>query len=267
MTLNLDQARKAIMPVRSRTGSKDLEDILRAYIEGDIIPEHKLVDLRARSFIFDDFLAAAIEGRLSSTAGSGAGTAAATTVAAAMNGEVTITSSSANAAHSANASNLTFDQLNWKANQGGCVWEVRLKVDVITNCYMFVGWTDTISTTVEYPCGITGTTANSDASDAAGFVFDSLSTVVKWHLVGVKADTDATPVPSASAPVAATYQTLRIELDKSGGVKGFIDGALVGEIANALTATVGLTPTVVIGNTTATTKIGTLDYVAALQNR
>lgn len=234
---------------------------------GDLWGELNLVDLRARSFFWDDFLAAAIEGRLSSTAGSGTGNAAATTVAGAMNGEITMKSASDNGTNAANGTALTFDQLNWKANQGGCVFEARLKVDVITNCYIFMGFTDTISTTVECPTSLSTLTPASDATDAAGFLFDTAATNDFWHLSGVKADTDAAVVNTNNAPVAATYQTLRVELDKSGALYGYIDGAYVGTIANALTATVGLTPAIVISNRTASQKILTVDYIAVQQNR
>lgn len=267
MALTLEQARRRLTSIRSKTGSKDLEDFLRALVDGDIEGEFSLVDLRARSYFYDDFLAAAIEARLSSTAGSGTGNAAATTVAGAMNGTVTMKSASDNGTNAANGSSLTFDQLNWKANQGGCVFEARLQVDVITNCYMFVGFSDTISTTVECPTSLSGTTPASDATDAAGFVFDTAATNDFWHLSGVKTDVDAAVINTGNAPVAATYQTLRVELDASGAVYGYINGAFIGSIASALTATVGLTPIIVISNRSATQKIMTIDYIAAQQNR
>jgi hypothetical protein len=246
---------------------REITSVLRGLINGDMLPEQSLAYLRARSYFEDDFLAAAIDARLSSTAGSGANTAAATTVAGAMNGTITMKSSDASGANSANATMLTFDQLNWKANQGGNVFEARLQVDVITNCYIFMGYTDTISTTVECPIGLTTVTPNSDADDAAGFMFDTSATNDFWHLGGVKATVDAAVINSNIAPVAATYQTLRVELDTSGGVTGYINGVLVGSIASALTATVGLTPALVISNRTATQKILTVDYIAANQNR
>ncbi|MER9912801.1 hypothetical protein NKJ71_19435 [Mesorhizobium sp. M0050] len=267
MALTLEQARRRVTAIRSKTGSKDLDEALRALFDGDFEGEFNLVDLRARSFFYDDFLAAAIEARLSSTAGSGTGNAAATTVAGAMNGTVTMKSASDSGTNAANGTSLTFDQLNWKANQGGCIFEARLQVDVITNCYMFVGFSDTISTTVECPTSLSGTTPASDATDAAGFVFDTAATNAKWHLSGVKSDVDAAVVNSNNAPVAATYQTLRVELDAAGGVAGYINGAFIGYIANALTATVGLTPCIVISNRSATQKIMTLDYIAVEQNR
>jgi hypothetical protein len=267
MALTLDQARKRLSHVRAKTGSKDLDDILRGLIDQDFAAEMLRADMRLRSRFFEDFLAAELRAGLSSTAGSGTGNAAATTVAGAMNGEVTLKSASDNGTHAANNSLITLDQLNYKANQGGLVFEARLKTDSIANCYIFVGFTDTISTTVESPLFMTAADVDSDATDACGLIFDTAATTDQWTLAGVKNNTDTSPSISGNAPVAATYQALRVEVDAAGTVYGYIDGAKVGEVANAVTITVGLTPCIAVGNNAAEQKTLTIDYVDAWQNR
>ncbi len=249
--------------------NRAIAEVLRAMSAGDIDAEMALIDLRARSFFYDDFLAAAIEARLSSTAGSGTANAAATTVAGAMNGEITMKTASDNGTHAANGSQLTFDQLNWKASQGGNVFEVRCKLDVVTSPALFIGYTDTISTTVEMPLFVTTTAIDSDATDAAGLIFDTGATVDKWYVGGVSNNTDSDP-PTANyvlAPTADTYFTARVELDADGTVRGYIDGGLIGTVAAATRTTIGLTPCIAVGNNTGAQHVLTVDYIAALQNR
>lgn len=266
MALKLREARERIRSIFAKNG-KDIADVVRALLDGDLEGDFNMLDLRARSFFYDDFLSAAIDGRLSSTAGSGTANQAATTVAGAINGTVTLKSASDNGTTAANGSMITFDQLNWKANQGGCYFEAKLQVDVITECYFFVGWTDTISTTVEYPLFMTAGAVDSDATNAAGWIFDTAATVDQLTLGGVKADADTSPLISGVAPVAATYITLGVELTPSGSVIGYINGARVGEIANAITVTTAITPCIAVGNRAAEVKILTIDYIAVTQNR
>jgi hypothetical protein len=162
--------------VRKASGSRDLEDVIRAEFSGEISHDKQLAALRYRSSFFDDFIGAGQDTRFSTTAGSGTANAALTTVANALNGEQTIKSASNNGTHAANGSTVTLDDLGYKANQGGLVLEARAKFDSLTSLWAFIGFTDTISTTVEYPIGITGTTPNSDATDAIGFVYDATAT-------------------------------------------------------------------------------------------
>ena len=203
----------------------------------------------------------------STTAGSGANTQVATTVANSLNGEVTLKSSSADDTHAANNSALTGINLGWKANTGGLAIEARLKIDAITDVYLMVGFTDTISTTVECPIFMTAADLDSDAADACGVIFDTDATVDMFTVGGVKANTDVTPVVSALAPVAATYITVRVEVSAAGAVTGYIDGVSIGSVANAITATTALTPTIVIGNRGAAQRIATIDYIKVEQNR
>jgi hypothetical protein len=267
MALTLDQVRKRLSHVRAKSGNKDLDDVLRAIVEGDLELDATLIDLRARSFFWDDFLAAGIDARLSSTAGAGTGNAALTTVAGAENGQVTIKSASDDGTHAQNFSAATFDQLNWKANKGGLVWEMRAKISDVSEAYLFFGFTDTISTTVEGPIFMNAGVIDSDAADACGLVYDIDATTDVFYLGGVKNNTDTDPLSSGFAPADDTWFTLRVEVDVNGVVYGYINGALVGSVKDAVTATVALTPAIVIGNRSANQVTLTVDYIAAAQNR
>jgi hypothetical protein len=51
-------------------------------------------------------------------------------------------------------------------------------------------------------------------------------------------------------------------------VQGFINGTAIGvPVANAVTATVALTPAIIIGNRSANQVTATIDYVWVQQNR
>lgn len=204
----------------------------------------------------------------STTAGSGTGNAVATTVAASLNGEVTMKSASDDGTHGANCSAFTGINLAWKANQGGLAMEARLKISDVSEAVMFVGFTDTISTTVELPIFLTTTAIDSDAADACGVGYDVDGTTKQFFHGGVKAGTDTTPVYSGGAPADNTYFVVRVEVSSAGAVQGFINGKAIGDpVKNAVTATVALTPAIVIGNRSANQVTATIDYIWVQQNR
>lgn len=223
-----------------------------------------------RVTFLDDFLANAIEGRISSTAGAGANTAAATVVANSVNGEVTLKSSDASGTHAQNCSTLSLDHTNFRASNGGMAMEARLKIDVVTNAVLFVGFTDTISSTVELPVykASGSDDLDSDATNACGVGFDTQGTTDQWWQGGVKADTDTAATHSGTAPAADTYVVIRVEVSSAGAVQGFIDGTSIGTaVANAVTTSTMLTPIIVIGNRTTSQRVCTIDYFFAEQTR
>lgn len=266
MTLNQTSARQAVQ--RARVGSrKDIGDVLTALVEGDLRAELDLVALRARSTFVEDFLAASVDTKFSSTAGSGTGNAALTTVAGAVNGTATLKSASDDGAHGANFSMVTLDQLNYKASQGGLVVELYGAIDDVSEAYFFLGFTDTISTTVEGPIFMNAAAIDSDATDACGIVYDIDATTDVFTVGGVKNGTDTDPTLSSVTPVDATYFRARVEVDAAGAVTGYINGAKIGTVANAVTTSVALTPCFVIGNRSANQVILTVDYFSVSQNR
>ncbi len=203
----------------------------------------------------------------STTAGSGTATAVATTVAGALNGTVTLKSASDDGAHSANCSTFTTINLGWKANQGGVAMGARLKLSDVSEAVMFVGFTDTISTTVELPIFLVTTAIDSDAADACGVGYDVDGTTDKFFHGGVKSGTDTTPV-YYGAPVDDTYFTVRVEVSVNGSVQGFINDVPIGApVPNAVTATVALCPAIIVGNRSANQVTATIDYFWATQNR
>jgi hypothetical protein len=232
------------------------------------------INVGTKFTLFDDFYGTWAIGDAgpadtwSTTAGSGTGNQVATTVAASLGGTVTLKSASDDGANGANSSTFTGINLGFKANSGGLAMEVRVKLDAITAAALFVGFTDTISTTVELPIFLNGVDIDSDATDACGIIFDTDGTTAQWCHGGVKNNTDTAPAYSGTAPVADTYVILRVEVSAAGAVQGFVNGVAIGNpVANAVTATTALTPAIVVSNRGAAQRIATIDYIKVEQNR
>jgi hypothetical protein len=227
----------------------------------------KIGDLGAKVTFHDDFIGT-ISTPISSTAGSGTGNAAAT-ISAGAGGRVTLTSASDDGAHSANCSTLTLDTLDWRADQGGLILETRLQIDDVSEAVLFVGFTDTISTTVELPIYMNAGNIDSDAANACGMIYDVDATTDRWTQGGVKANTDTSPtVHGSGAPADATWVTIRVEVSSAGAVECFFDGTSVGTaVANAVTTTTPLTPAIIIGNRSANQVVATIDYLWVQANR
>lgn len=231
-------------------------------------PRLRSVDPTQKVTFFDDFLAALIDTRISSTAGAGTGNAAATTVAGAVGGVVTLKSASDDGTHAQNFSMITLDQLNFKANQGGLIVEARLAIDDVSEAYFFIGFTDTISTTVEGPIFMAAGDIDSDATDACGVVYDIDATTDRFTQGGVKNNADTVPVIGDTAPADNVKFTVRVEVTPEGAVRGFINGSPIGDwTANAVTASTALTPCIVIGNRSANQVTASIDYLWAQGNR
>lgn len=204
----------------------------------------------------------------STTAGGGTGNQVATTVAGSINGTVTLKSASDDGAITANASALTTINLGYKANQGGLVLEARLKLSDVSEAYLFVGFTDTISTTLECPIFLVAADIDSDATDACGVGYDVDGTTKQFFHGGVKNGTDTVPAYSGGAPTDDTYFTVRVEVSATGGVRGYINGTAIGaEVANAVTATTALCGAIFVANRSANQVVATIDYIDIIQTR
>lgn len=215
---------------------------------------------------FSDLLGDAIPDECLAGVGSGTGNAVA--ISAGLWGRVEIKTASNDGAHSANGSSLSLGGLNWRADQGGLMIEARIQIDDITDAMFFVGFTDTLASTVEAPLFLNAGAFDSDATDAAGVVYDTDGTTEQFAHGGVKADVDTTPAYSGSAPVNATYVTVRVEISAAGAVTGYIDGTAIGDaVADAVTVTTPLTPIVFAANRAAAARNVLIDYLWVQGNR
>lgn len=224
------------------------------------------IDETALVTYFTDFLGDQLEDELLAGVGSGTGNAVALSIG--INGRVEIKTSSANAAIGANGSSLGLGALNWRANQGGLMMETRLQIDNVASVLLFVGFTDTLGSTVEAPIYLATADIDSDATDACGIVFDTNGSTAQWAHGGVKADVDTVPAYIGSAPVAATYYKLRVEVSAAGAVQGFVNDVPIGPpVANAVTASTPLVPIIFVANRTGSVRNVLVDYLHVQANR
>lgn len=216
----------------------------------------------------DDFLGDVIADQWNAHLGTDNGTGAATAIAinAAIGGTLRLTTGDSNASLAADGVVLD-SALNWKAAQGNLTFEARVKVDVITGVQIFVGLTDQVSA-LEMPVTLSGTTFTTVATDAVGFLFDTSADTDTIRLVGVANDVDATHQDSGLAFVAATYKTLRVEVDTAGKADFYIDGVKIGStMTGAVTPSVALTPVIGARSLNTTSKNVDVDYILIEANR
>ena len=131
------------------------------------------------------------------------------------------------------------------AGGGITIVEARVRINTaITGVALQLGLTD--STALEEAFSNAADVITSNASDAVAFLYDSDATTKEWF--GVAVDTDADDAGNATtgaAPVADTWQILRIEIDTTGAtINFFVDNALAASLA--LAASTGVGPNVVL---------------------
>lgn len=159
-------------------------------------------------------------------------------------------------------------QLNWRANKGGLVWEGRIAIDAITLVALYIGLTDQRSA-LEMPFTLAaGDALTSNATDAVGVLFDTAADNDNWWLVGVAADVDAAKQNTGVAPVAATFETWRIEVSASGSATFYRNGTLVGAAMNlAVTPSIQLTPVIAVFSRTNASRNVDIDMISLQQQR
>lgn len=215
--------------------------------------------------VFDDFTQQTlteVDGVWIENSGTDAQAVDAVIEATAEFGVVTIVSGNLDGTFAADGSQLV-SHLPVQADNGAVVFETRLHIDTaVTTVSVCAGLTDI--TTLEEPGSISGTTITTVASDGVFFCYDTAATTDEWYALGVGTNTDATGnAITGTAPVADTYQVLRIELDSDGvSARFFIDGTLVIALtAAASTPTVNLFATVTVNSTTTTSRTVDIDYI------
>jgi hypothetical protein len=211
---------------------------------------------------FDDFLGDVIADQWNLVEGTDSATSDAAILAGGIGGILRITTGDAGTGLAADMPQLT-QALQWQASNGGLVFEARIKLSAITTCYAFLGFTDLVTLEAPIVSAASADTLTSNATDAVGFMFDTRMSTDNWWLVGVATDVDATHQNTGYAPVADTYETLRIEVTAAGVATFFRNGLQVGSsMAGAVTAAADLTPTIAVGKTSvAASMTADLDYV------
>lgn len=217
-----------------------------------------------RVMLFDDFLGDVLADQYSGNSGADGADPA---IVAAANGECHLVSGSGATSAAANASSLTHG-LNWKAANGKMFMEARVSLSALTGGHLFIGFTDVLASgTCEIPFTMATATLTSNATDAVGFFYDDAATSTNFQVAGVKADTDQSGDLTNNA-ADTSYHIFRVEVDEDGHAKFYIDGVLVYGLANAVTASVALTPCVVCSvAASGDAKTGKVDYLFVGQDR
>lgn len=220
--------------------------------------------------LFDDFLGDLIADEWAPVEGTDTTGASQAVLAGSIGGALRLTTGDddANLTVLTDLSGVVGGYLNWQASNGGLFMQARIKTSRITLAYLFVGFTDSVSAEVPIQCN-SGETLTTTATDAVGFVFDTAFTSDTWHLCGVATDVDATAQILTAAPVAADYETLRVEVTAAGVATFFRNGVQVGTaMTAAVTAAADLTPAIYVSNTDGTDPITLdVDYIAVGMNR
>lgn len=230
----------------------------------------ELNSLDASGFVvlMDDFLGDVINSPWGGATGTD-GAVVAFGVSAAVNGMIRGTTGADAAGDMATDGVQIQSFLNWKASATDLSFEARVKLSAITTIAIFVGFTDQIAA-LECPINGSGVgdAFTTTATDAVGFVFDTAMTNKKWWLMGVANDVDATGQNSAIAPVAATYNILRVDLTSAGVATFTIDGTVVGTaMTGAVTAATSLTPVIAAFSRTNAARNIDADYIRVQASR
>ena len=114
---------------------------------------------------------------------------------------------------------LTHDAM-WSAAKN-CVIQVRLKVSVITEIAIAVGWADArhnVNNEIAFELDSSNALVDVRATDGAAFVFDTDAGTDVWYCAAVDGDAEGTPVAATGTrvPVADTYCYLRVALNSDG---------------------------------------------------
>jgi len=137
---------------------------------------------------------------------------------------------------------VSLPELNWTADRHAWM-AARLAIDAITTVKVEVGFTD-VTTDAGAVNALATPTATAD--DCALWVFDTDDTAY-WQCYGAKGATPATKIEDGLAPVAATFETLIVQLEDTSARFMRLDqyGNLTytsAWMANAITATDKLCP-------------------------
>ena len=183
------------------------------------------------------------------------------------NGEATLTLGTTSPATLADNGAQIDRALAFRADSGGLFLGAKVRATNATGLAMFVGFTNQVGTLeMPFTLGAGPAIASSPAANAVGFIYDSAGGG-NWYGVGTKAGVDTALLDTGIAVTGGNNRVLRVELTTGGTAKFFVDGAYVGQLANAVTATTWLTPVVVAFSRNTTAKSVVAGYVWAGQNR
>lgn len=161
--------------------------------------------------------------------------------------------------------------LNFLSGTGGHFGvECRMRMNTaVTGGTMGFGVTDVHSTTgsTEEPSSYATATLTTNASNGAGFLFDTAATTDDWLTWGVNADTDTDASHSGAIPVADAFDILRLEIDPACTARYYINDVLVKTVTGAVASGIPLGLYAYVNATTTASVVVDVDYVAVWADR
>ena len=156
-----------------------------------------------------------------------------------------------------------------------CVMEARIHSDIITLVGINVGWVSAAmggDNVIAFQItGGAATLSTGPTNDGAAFVFDTAGSVDVWYCAATKATVDGTPVAATGtrAPVASTFQNLRVALTKNGtnaDATFYFNGEAVGFLPSCITLGTLLTPYCAIISRATAARVFTIDRITCWQD-
>ena len=152
----------------------------------------------------------------------------------------------------------------FKPANGGCFIEARIKCGSISTGAIWVGFTETCSTTVVMPSYYSGTTLTCNGSGGmVGAQYDPDSDNDLWTAIAGDAGVEETVYESTTALVADYWALLRVEINNDGDGSVYVDGTLIKTFEDAVTPTDQMHACVYMETRTGTATTYEIDYIAA----
>ena len=163
------------------------------------------------------------------------------------------------------------------ATNGTVTAEVRLELAALTEVEVFFGFSD-VQTDLAVIQGAIAhggtTTITLSASDLCGFLLSSeISSpdAADWHGIynggTTTGETTSTDVDLDELAVANNFQILRVEKDRNGTARWFVNGKLKQTVKGAVSTTVDLACTVLVETKATTASTIVVDYLTVKSNR
>lgn len=152
----------------------------------------------------------------------------------------------------------------FKPSLGGCFIEARIKCGSISTGAIWVGFSETASTTVVVPCAISGTTLTCQGSGGmVAALYDPDQTTDVWYAVAGDGGVEETIYPSTTALVADYWALLRVEINDDGDGTVYVDGVKIHTFEDCVTPTDQMHACVYMETRAATATTFEIDYIAA----
>lgn len=236
------------------TKAKYKSGFLRYYDNASLGEGGEVLQVFAPVMLYDDFLGKEIDGT-NDWVESAVNSSSTATVSGEANGIARITTGAADDDDHELSTPLCF-----KASKG-IGMEARIALGDVAATAFNVGFSDAVTEAADLLAFTYATTTlTTTATDAALFFMDADATSNVLRAAAVKNNTDST-ITAGSALVNDAFHVYRIEIDSSGNISWYLDGALFKSATSAITTTVALCAYVGLINRETAANTLDIDYI------